>query len=75
MGGFHEPFSYFSCSLFQPHSSPSQSPPSDDSRVCLPKNEHGAVRKDLPGPVSILLLLQIFLLLALLEVVTVNVVH
>lgn len=61
--------------LFQPQSSPSQSPPSHDSRVCLPKDEHGAVRKDLPGPVSILLLLQIFLLLGLLEVVTVNVVH
>lgn len=43
-------------------------------RVCLTKDEHGAVGKDLPGPIN-LLLLQIFLLLTELEIVAVDVVH
>lgn len=59
------------------NSTPSQSPRSYNLRVSLPKDEHGAVGKDLPRPISLLLLLllQIFLLLTELEVVAVNVVH
>lgn len=51
----------------------SQSLSSSDLRVCLPKDEHGAVGKDLSRPISGRRLLQIFLLLIELEVV--NVVH
>lgn len=50
-----------------------QSFSSSDLRVCLPKDEHGAVGKDLSRPISGRRLLQIFLLLIELEVV--NVVH